>query len=475
MNDAQAARNSTSCTPLIIAVCALLASVAILGAADPLHAQNANTPASIEDPAKGSEPEAEEAGIEISPALADKLRALRLELHALVRHDDTPREVADAEARLIDLSGDALDAREAAQTAEAKRAFAEIELRARHALVLLAAEAGEPIQTSIRSTQLRAAATRLAESQAAAIARLGTFYVTVAALGELQRDPSAATARLEVAEDRLRRLSRLHGPETEPQAQPTGETGETDANGEATAAEAPAAPIAAARVALAVFIGNVGQTRADRAVVRQAAQLEAPVAADKALARYRQRTALFDPPIRLREVIPPADPTTANDQRDTETENDIDTDNATDNDNDNDADTPPETDADADRLADTDPDVPRDAPAVGPITIVHYFQQGRPASLTPLFTLRNLQRTHDADDLEILSISLGPFTKWPEEADWPVRVSHGKSLGVAKLRVEVAPTFAVFDREGRLAVIGESTAVLDRAAEMLASSGPATP
>lgn len=492
----------------------LVACAALLAGTHPLHAQTANTPASIDTqtPAEAGEGEPEKpdklAAADASPAeqdsIAEELRALRLELDALVRYDDTPGHLEDAESRLIDLSGDALDAREAVEGVDgvegvqAKRTFAEIELRARHTLVRLAAERGQPIQTSIRSTQLRAAASRLAEADADALARLGHFYLTAAALGELQRDPSAAGSRIEVAEDRLRRLSRFDsepapGPEDPRNADETGDADDADKADEAdpTDGDAPRVDTAnddasrAARIALAVLRGNVGQRPADNALVREAARLQSPPAARPALARYRSRADRLDPPIRLAAVLPPAGP-------DADAEANPDADAApSDTAADPETKADPETaiapdaapDADAARDAKPDSDAPTEAStdaapprrAAGPITIVHYFQNGRPASLTPLFALRNLRRAYEPRDLEIVSVSLGPVVRWPEEANWPVRVSHGGSLGVAKLRVEVVPTFAVFGREGRLTMIGESPVVLEHAEAILERDDNATP
>lgn len=495
----------------------LLACAALLAGTHPLRGQTANTPASIDTqtPAEAEhgdpdKPAAADADPGEQDSIAEELRALRLELDALVRYDDTPRDVEDAESRLIDLSGNALDAREAVEAVEgvegveAKRAYAEIELRARHALVRLAAERGQPIQTSIRSTQLRAAASRLAEAEADALARLGNFYLTAAALGELQRDPSAAGSRVEVAEDRLRRLSRFDSdplapvPEDQRNADSANDTDAAD-EADPTDGDEPHADTAdddatrAARVALAVLRGNVGQRPADNALVREAARLEAPPAARPALARYRSRADVLDPPIRLREVLPDADPdadaeakpdadadaeadppdTAADPETKAHTETAIAPDAAPDGDPAADATRDAKPDSDAPTDASTDAAPPRRA--AGPITIMHYFQNGRPASLTPLFALRNLRRAYEPRDLEIVSVSLGPVVRWPEEANWPVRVSHGGSLGVAKLRVEVVPTFAVFDREGRLTMIGESPAVLEQAQAMLERRDNATP
>ncbi|MFW6336514.1 MAG: TlpA family protein disulfide reductase, partial [Phycisphaeraceae bacterium] len=188
-----------------------------------------------------------------------------------------------------------------------------------------------------------------------------------------------------------------------------------------------------------------------------------PASVRPALARYRSRADLLDPPIRLRDVIPPAD--TGDAGRDATSDGDRDgvSESASDTTN------PP---AAASESAATTAPPPL---ATGPVTIVHYFQNGRPASLAPLFALRNLRRAYDPERLDIVSVSLGPVLNWPEEADWPVLVSHGGSLGVEKLRVEVVPTFAVFDREGRLAIVGESSVVLEQVRAMLEQDANDTP
>lgn len=478
----------------------LVACAGVLAVTLPLRGQTANTAASIESAGEDDPSPGEQATSEQSAA-TDRLNVLRRELLALVRYDDAPREVEDVGSRLIDLSSDALDAREAAESVETRRAFAEIELRARHALVLLAAEAGQPIQTSIRSTQLRAAASRLAGSSAAPLSRLGRFYMTAAALGELQRDPSDAAARVEVAEDRLRRLSRADDNRE-------GDRGEADGPGEAAAmdggqsvdaepsdADVTAPEGRAARVALAVLRGNVGQRVADNKLVERTERLDAPASVRPALARYRTRADMLDPPIRLREVIPPAvaEPARSRQARDEPRAEDRETPE------------PPGTLGSPADTGDAEPDADRNATrgsvresasettqppadasasaattappplATGPVTIVHYFQNGRPASLAPLFALRNLRQTHDPERLNIVSVSLGPVLNWPEEADWPVLVSHGGSLGVEKLRVEVVPTFAVFDREGRLTIVSESAVVLEQVRAMLQQDADATP
>jgi hypothetical protein len=462
-----------------------LACAALLTAAPALHAQSANTAASIETVAEADHPSPQPADRAKPAPFSDKVEALRRELYALVRFDDAPRDVDEAGSRLIDLSGDALDAREAADDVETQRAFAEIELRARHALVLLAAESGQPIQTSIRSTQLRAAASRLADSESPTLSRLGRFYMTAAALGELQRDPSDAATRVEVAEDRLRRLRRADGgPDVD--REETDEAAAMDAGQSGADAQAPEAR--AAQVALAVLRGNVGQRSEDNTLVEQTARLDAPASVQPALDRYRSRADLLAPAIRLREVIPPADPQATQGSQAT---GPPDASQASDSSQASDPSDPTETPAEQARGTDTEsanptsrsPDPASDTTSTtappplitGPVTVVHYFQNARPASLTLLFALRNLRRAYDRELLDIVSVSLGPVVKWPKEADWPVLVSRGGSLGVDKLRVEVVPTFAVFDREGRLAIIGESSVVLQQVRAMLERGEDATP
>lgn len=375
-----------------------------------------------------------------TPELRAAAATLRSELASLLASPGGERGAADPERRLTALAAEASEARDRGGSVAARRDLAEIEMRARLALVRLAVERGEPIQTSIRSTQLRSAASRLADADEPALARVGALFFAAAALGELRRDPAPTAEQAELAAERLGRLlHKTRPPEAEARSP---EDRSVEANGLEAAAEAPPdTPVAqSATVALALLQGRSGQTRADSGIVRRAAAVVPRVAmpsdARAALARYAYRADLLDEPLNLASVLPGL--------------------------------APPSAKGAGSQQADAAEGSRAGGDAAGPVTLVHYFQEGRSPSLRPLFALRELRQSWNEDELRIVSVSLGPVTRWPAEARWPARVSRAGSLGVDALAVEVVPTFAVFARDGGLRAVGESDAVLAIVRRLLA-------
>ena len=379
-----------------------LAAALVAATPSVLLGQTANQPATLDEP--GPPPEQPE------PAV-DPAAALEARLAGLIDPHNRPRAEPGGEAITDQLDAIATEAQRlraevepGGETVETRRRLATLELRARHALVAVASAEGGAFRASLRSSQLRAAASRLADASDPGLAGLGHYFLAAAELGELTRDPGDDEIKRRVASVRLTRLR-------EPDAVGLGE-------GQAMAFT-PAIERAAV-VASALLAGRSGQSAEDSGLIRRAAAMvEGRPELAAALERFARRAALLDAETGMVALLGDAAPVNAEGR-----------------------------------------------PAA--LTVVHYFQAGVPGSLSPLFELRRLYRDFDAQALEIVSVSVGLPGDWPEEASWPLHVARGAGgLGLNALAVEATPTFAVFDAEGRLILTAEHETVLAEARRRL--------